>query len=193
MLDTGDGDTPDFYRLAILGNDVGERGVGGFEADPACTLPVGFDGEVVIDDSDDYMTGPGSDRPINDQHVAIPDASVPHGFAAYPELKGCLGVLDEVLQNINTPRGVVICRRWESSGDVEEDSVDGERAGDVGRGEHRNTGILYSIDDKGSVIAGPFRLYCYTALRYGSWLTDTGPNAWRSKIRRIHTFSVSIQ
>jgi hypothetical protein len=146
MLDTGDGDTPDFYRLAILGNDVRESGVRGFEANPACTLPVGFDREVVVDDGHHYMTGPRSDRPINDEHVPIPDASVPHGFAADSELEGCLGMLDQVLKNVDPARGMVICRGWEASGDAEEDSVDSERAGDVGRREHLNTGILYSID-----------------------------------------------
>ena len=78
LLDAGRDDTPDFNRLAVLEMNVWICGVCRLQLGPAETLVKNFHCELTVDDRYDNAAMRRGQRAINEDHVAVIDASFAH-------------------------------------------------------------------------------------------------------------------
>ena len=78
LLDAGRDDTPDFNRLAVLEMNVWVGGVCRLQLRPAEALVKNFHCELAVHDRYDDAAMRRGERAINEDHVAIIDASFAH-------------------------------------------------------------------------------------------------------------------
>lgn len=101
--DGGRDDTPDFDRLRFLGNDVGNRGVSSHKAELAVLAVEVFHGEIVVHDSAHNLSVLRGDGPVDQQDVAVVDASAQHRYAARADHERGLRVPDEDAGEVHGP------------------------------------------------------------------------------------------
>src|SRR5215211_6389702 len=69
-----------------------------------------FDGEVAIDHGNDDAAITGRQCTIYNQHITGVNASFTHGLPSNPDEKGCCGMLNEVLVEVQGAIEVIIGR-----------------------------------------------------------------------------------
>lgn len=116
-MDGPDDDAPDFEIVRIVDADGMVFGVGGAEFDVAVVFVAEvevFDGELVVDESDDDIAVGGFGRAVDDGDVAVVDAGVDHAVAVHAAIEGGFGVADEVAVEVERLVEVVFGRRGEA-------------------------------------------------------------------------------
>lgn len=117
LLDAGGHNTPDLDRLAVLGHDVRERRVGGFELDPAGAHVEVFDREIPIDHGHHDVAAAGLEGSVHHDDVVVPEACVHHGQPAHPQQVGRLRVSDQLSHQVDPRLTKISGRRRKPSTD----------------------------------------------------------------------------
>lgn len=132
LVDDSFYDAPDLkIRVAVDGFDW-ISGVLGDESDNSFLLHVeSFDGESVVEQTDCDTLVEGVEAAVDDDEVAVVHKRL-HGVAAHPSAESGGLVLDELLVEVEIAFYIVLCGRWESSGDADVEVGQSYLGGEVG-------------------------------------------------------------